>query len=140
MFRLRSPKFVRLIVTSCLRRTIIWSIKRTVSFYCRRLFLIPSLFSCKTFWHFHGFIGKIQLSRFCQCVFLLKVGADILVWQVYIFLGLAVDLRHGTISLRRYSLHYISSSCTQTFPGIRPVNLGIASWYPNSVRLGLPLW
>ena len=53
---------------------------------------------------------------------------------------MAVDLRHGIISLRRYRLHHISSSCTQTFPGIRRVNLGIASWYPNSLTLGLPLW
>ena len=48
------------------------------------------------------FSKQAQLSRFCQSDFLLIVGTDILVWQVYYFIRF---FRHGTGSLLRYRLH-----------------------------------
>ena len=46
--------------------------------------------------------------------------------SLYFFsIGSGSLLRNVTISLRKYRLHHISSSCTQTIPGIRRADHGL---------------
>ena len=86
------------------------------------LIFLFEFFFFKKILQFHDFMRKIQLPPFFHSVFLLVVGADSLIWQVYdIFrIGTGSLLRHG-------SLQYISSSLMQTFLSIRRVSLSVVS-------------
>ena len=100
------------------------------------LIFLFEFFFFKKILQFHDFMRKIQLPPFFHSVFLLVVGADSLIWQVYDFFrtGAGSLLRHGIISLRRNSLQYIYSSLMQTFLSIRRVSLSVVSWYLNSLK------
>ena len=104
--------------------------------------LFQSLFSSEKFLTIPSFYKQDSTVKFLSVRFSTSSRSwNFGMTSLYFFrIGSGLLLRLGTISLRRYKLHHISSSRTQTYPGIRRVNLGVVFLYPNSLTLGLPLW
>ena len=65
-------------------------------------------------------LSKLTVMLLFQCNFLLVVGADNLVWQVYFYRILSTWC---WINTKVYIGFTIPSPCTQTFLGIRRVNV-----------------